>query len=82
MKWYTNVVLMCISLIISGLEQHFVYPLAICMSIQVFCKFLNQPIFLFLLFGVESYVFPVSEKAMAPHSSTPDWKNPMDRGAW
>ena len=22
------------------------------------------------------------EKAMAPHSSTPAWKNPMDRGAW
>ena len=22
------------------------------------------------------------EKAMAPHSSTLDWKNPMDRGAW
>ena len=24
----------------------------------------------------------VSEKAMAPHSSTLAWKNPMDRGAW
>ena len=23
-----------------------------------------------------------SEKAMAPHSSTLAWKNPMDRGAW
>ena len=22
------------------------------------------------------------EKAMAPHSSTPVWKNPMDGGAW
>ena len=22
------------------------------------------------------------EKAMAPHSSTLAWKNPMDRGAW
>ena len=22
------------------------------------------------------------EKAMATHSSTPAWKNPMDRGAW
>ena len=49
MKWYTNVVLMCISLIISDLEQHFVYLLAICMSIQVLCPFLNQPNFYFLL---------------------------------
>ena len=24
----------------------------------------------------------VPEKAMAPHSSTLAWKNPMDRGAW
>ena len=23
-----------------------------------------------------------SEKAMAPHSITLAWKNPMDRGAW
>ena len=23
-----------------------------------------------------------SEKAMAPHSSTLAWKNPMDKGAW
>ena len=23
-----------------------------------------------------------SEKAMAPHSSTPAWKNPMDGGVW
>ena len=82
MKWYPNVVLMCIFLIISDLEQHFVYLLPICMSIQVFCPFLNQPIFLFLLFGVESYVFPASEKAMAPHSSTLAWKNPMDGEAW
>ena len=24
----------------------------------------------------------ITEKAMAPHSSTLAWKNPMDRGAW
>ena len=24
----------------------------------------------------------ISEKAMAPHSSTLAWKNPMDGGAW
>ena len=27
-------------------------------------------------------VLVVSEKAMAPHSSTFAWKNPMDGGAW
>ena len=25
---------------------------------------------------------PLLEKAMAPHSSTLAWENPMDRGAW
>ena len=24
----------------------------------------------------------ITEKAMAPHPSTPAWKNPMDGGAW
>ena len=29
-----------------------------------------------------SVLVPILEKAMAPHSSTLAWKNPMDGGAW
>ena len=38
--------------------------------------------YLQLTFKQVSHTVSVCEKAMAPHSSTLAWKNPMDRGAW
>ena len=35
-----------------------------------------------LLFSYFTYSTVYMQKAMAPHSSTLAWKNPMDRGAW
>jgi len=32
--------------------------------------------------GIQENSPVTSEKAMAPHSSTLAWKNPMDGGAW
>ena len=35
------------------------------------------------IFGINIYiVLYISEKAMAPHSSTFAWKIPLDAGAW
>jgi len=31
---------------------------------------------------IKRHLLLVMEKAMAPHSSTLAWKNPMDGGAW
>ena len=36
----------------------------------------------FWSFGNGSFYADLVEKAMAPHSNTLAWKNPMDRGAW
>ena len=42
-----------------------------------------QVISLHTLLGWNSNQLPLPmEKAVAPHSSTPAWKNPMDGGAW
>ena len=66
-------------MLISGVQQSVIFALT------DYCKILNivscstvGP-----SYSSTSYlVVCISEKAMAPHSSTLAWKNPMDVGAW
>ena len=78
----------CLSQLLSPLSESiksFAYTYYICSSLQYWCIFIiptQVMIITWQCWNKDSGNLETLEKAMAPHSSTLAWENPMDGEAW